>query len=59
MIKLVTESYCENCPDFEATVDKLELHSIPQDMHDTLITCANRDRCAAMYERLKRGYRDE
>lgn len=52
MIKLSVMDYCEDCPEFEAKVDKrdrveydLRISIFEVVKTDTTITCAHRDRC--------------
>ena len=57
-VKLVVEKYCDNCPDFEAHVDKNE--TLFTDMGliapcvqiRTVITCEHRARCRCQMEYL-------
>ena len=47
MITLNIQKYCHECPDFEADVrkqDTADFH-IGHVWHDTLISCAHRNRC--------------
>lgn len=47
MIYLNIQNYCHECPDFEAEVlkqDTVDFH-MGQELHDTMISCANRNRC--------------
>ncbi len=45
MIELYKESYCENCPHFEAEVEKFVIDNITERKHNTNIYCENRFRC--------------
>ena len=53
MINLEVEKYCENCPEFEAVVDKTSyvlssMQSIHESFCNTVITCEHRERCACL-----------
>ena len=53
MINLKVEKYCENCPEFEADVDKTSyisssMQSIHESFCNTVITCEHRERCACL-----------
>lgn len=55
MIKLAIEPYCENCPEFEAKLNKIEFSYLDRmTEHDTIITCEHCDKCATIYEHLKK-----
>lgn len=49
MITLKTEEYCNNCPDFEACVEKEDLGfdtmTLSMRLHHTYIRCVHADRC--------------
>lgn len=53
MIKLNVEEYCQDCPDFEAEVEKatVEVHDFDfmscgiKTVTDTVIKCANCEKC--------------
>lgn len=55
MITLDVESYCNNCPGFEADVYITCLHSPYNDeqMYNTFIRCGNRNKCKTIYDYLK------
>jgi hypothetical protein len=65
MIKLYVEGYCQNCPDFEPEVEKLEhdSYSVEYNEHvcccETVITCKYRDRCRQQIQYLKNERRRE
>ena len=65
-IKLDVDPWCQNCPDFEAKVEKKEetyfcnyediCKTVSQCLANTTITCVNRDRCYAIkhyFEKVK------
>jgi len=52
VISLEISSYCHECPDFEASVDKILAN---ERMIETLIRCSNRDRCRAIYRTVLRN----
>ena len=57
-IKLDVDPWCQNCPDFEANVERKkesyychyenDRKTVSQYLADTTITCVNRDRCYAI-----------
>ena len=51
MIKLEVESYCHECPGFEATVEET---LIPIACPDYYIHCAHRDKCDMIKRYLER-----
>lgn len=54
MITLDVESYCNNCPGFEADVDITCLHDEQMyKMYNTFIRCRNRNKCKTIYDHLK------
>ena len=55
-IYLQVEPYCEECPDFIARKDTIAIQSVDGEYqhYDTRITCENRSRCGAIYERLRK-----
>ena len=59
MIKLEVEKYCENCPEFEADVDKTSyisssMQSIHESFCNTVITCEHRERCRVIMDYLSK-----
>lgn len=61
MIILKVKPYCQNCPDFEAAVEKLDLgagwDSETKDYIsrcDTFVYCEHAERCAKITDHLKR-----
>ena len=49
-ISLNVEKYCEDCADFEADVDKIEIDEFDGSVRCiTTVECKNKDRCASMY----------
>lgn len=51
MIKLEVENYCQNCPHFEADVDKQSLCADGAVVIcDTYICCEHREGCARSFE---------
>ena len=58
MINLKIEDYCQECPDFEAEVEKITFSDLPV-KNDTLIRCKNHVRCLFLYEHLKDCLRKE
>lgn len=63
-IVLKVEKYCDNCPDFEASVKKEELVYYdgmmrPTPICKTLITCEHRERCRCQMEYLAEQKRKE
>ncbi len=62
-ITLKVEDYCQNCPDFEADVDKETLYCRDdfdifeplKHMTETTVTCKHRDRCACVKEYIERN----
>ena len=54
MITLKVEPYCEDCDQFEAATEKAAIYSDLEKMYcDTMITCANRQKCKEIYEHIK------
>ena len=62
MIFLKIEDYCENCPDFEADVEKMPgifSNSKTMDVvNDTYIKCKNRNRCRVISNYLEKEKED-
>ena len=58
MINLKIEDYCQECPDFEAEVEKITFSDLPV-KNDTLIRCKNRIRCLFLYKHLESCYEEE
>ena len=53
-IKLQVEEYCQNCPDFEARIEKTELNGFGGAiLTETIITCKDARRCQRIAEHLK------
>ena len=62
MIKLEVKNYCQDCPDFEAVVERLEKQEYIDDPAkmsvrfvkrcDTYISCAHRERCSSIADRI-------
>lgn len=50
MIKLIVNTYCENCQDFEATTERI----FRNNLCDTYVTCENRVRCQLMVDYLSK-----
>ena len=49
-ISLNVEKYCEDCTDFEADVDKIEIDEFDGSVRCiTTVECKNKDRCASIY----------
>ena len=64
MIKLEVEKYCENCPEFEADVDKTSyisssMQSIHESFCNTVITCEHSERCRVIMDYLSKEKEDE
>ena len=61
MIELDVEKYCENCPGFEADVerDHIEDGIGDEGYHITTITCKSKRRCAAMMRYLRKEHNKE
>lgn len=64
MINLKVEKYCENCPEFEADVDKTSyfsssMQSIHKSFCNTVITCEHRGRCRVIMDYLSKEKNDE
>ena len=61
MIDLEVESYCSQCPEFEADVKKEsfvaedyeDMYIIERTITNTSVTCKHRTRCLGMVEYLK------
>ena len=63
MINLKVDSYCHNCPEFEADVkkesfvaddlDDIHNYVIERTITNTSVTCKHRTRCLGMVEYLK------
>lgn len=55
MIELQVKDYCQNCPDFEPTVDK-ELSYADNKVVYSLMTvcCKNASRCERIYKHIKK-----
>lgn len=60
-IELVIDPYCENCPEFEAKVERETWETFETfDGHrsrrtKTFVTCVHRDRCRCVKEYIERG----
>ena len=53
-IKLQVEEYCQNCPNFEATVEKFDFNAGGTTyLYDTVIKCSNAEQCGHMMEFLR------
>lgn len=51
MIELKVEKYCENCPHFEADVDRIDICEPGEWVkHDTLVRCASREKCEEIHK---------
>jgi hypothetical protein len=49
-ISLSVEKYCENCADFEADVDKIEIDEFDDSVRCiTTVECKNKNRCKSIY----------
>ena len=69
MIKLEVEKYCENCPEFEASVeqnvigmaayDSLATQPIHESFCNTVISCEHRERCRVIMDYLSKEKKDE
>ena len=64
MIKLEVEKYCENCPEFEADVDKTSyisssMQSIHESFCNTVISCEHKNRCRVIMDYLSKEKKDE
>lgn len=56
MIRLEVETYCYDCPDFEASVEKIEHRDFfGNDKADTTITCEHRRKCKQLMAELKKS----
>ena len=55
MIKLDIKDYCQNCPEFEAKTNKAVGRTLGGDTNyvHIVVSCENKDRCAAMHDYLK------
>lgn len=56
MIKLEIENYCEECPDFDADVQKPDKYYADGKVimvGDTIIRCEHRERCERLKKRLE------
>ena len=68
MITLVIESYCENCPEFEAKVNKniQRMYEAGPFMEfprcyttcTTTVTCVHKDRCASIKDQIDIRFRN-
>ena len=62
-ITLKVEDYCQNCPEFEADVDKtkeiafthISFNEEVMISTTTTITCVHRDRCAELRKHIERN----
>lgn len=54
MIRLVVEPYCQDCPNFEPHVEKLDLGDFMEERYDTTVYCEFGERCRLMEKRIKR-----
>lgn len=54
MIKVVCEDYCQNCSNFEVDVKRDVCRTFTETFCDTHIFCEHRQKCALMYDYLKR-----
>mgnify|MGYP003315059023 CR=1 FL=1 len=53
-IKLQVEPYCQNCPNFEAVVEKYDFNGCDTTyLYDTTIACENAAQCQRMMEYLR------
>lgn len=66
MITLDVEEYCQNCPDFEADVEKTQVFAIGKGMkketaNETVVRCEHSVKCNTMMNYLRKyyGQRDE
>ena len=58
MITLKIDNYCENCPEFEAKVEKDQVDIFSLTLNktlvcDTVISCVHRGRCKAVTDFLR------
>lgn len=56
MIKLDVEEYCDNCPDFEPTAEKIMYQSVDDQKCkacDTVVCCKLKARCASIEKYMK------
>lgn len=51
MIRLITNKYCDNCPDFDAETDILYGD---EGVVAINVECSNRDKCDRIYRYLKK-----
>ena len=64
MIKLIVEPYCDNCPEFEAHVDRESFRIEQFDLEETIIenhtiiTCEHREKCHGMKDWLAKQNND-
>lgn len=62
MIKLDVAKYCQDCPEFEAHVEKLEVDTFSTEgccevtRCETVITCDHREKCEAIRKHLLRHW---
>ena len=56
MINLDVREYCQQCPSFEADVDRAVTRDFFDNitMCETTVRCKNRDKCEQMYEHMLR-----
>ena len=54
-INLDVKSYCHDCPEFEAVIDKSEGRDIFDNLYGvtTTICCKHKERCENIYDHIK------
>lgn len=56
MIKLDVEDYCDTCPDFEPTAEKIVYQTVEDSKIkscDTVVSCKLKERCASIEKYMK------
>lgn len=57
MIELQVKDYCQNCPDFEPTVDKKLSYADDEVIYSLMtVCCKNALRCERMHKYIKKEY---
>lgn len=58
-IRLLVEKYCQNCPEFEADVEKTDFCGSFDEIHQTTVLCKHRERCKEMRKYLRKEMKEK
>lgn len=64
-IKLIVEDYCENCPNFEPDINRIQFERFSDEFHeyvyicDTLIKCKTRATCHCIEKQIRNHLNEE